>query len=88
MKSFHKQITLGLNTMDIKKLIEEVISLPVEERAMIADSILRSLNQVDSDLDKEWIKIAKDRLKELRSGKVKAIPGDEVFNKIWQRYSS
>ncbi|MCL5029482.1 MAG: addiction module protein [Bacteroidetes bacterium] len=74
--------------MKTKKLIDEVISLPVEERALIADSILRSLNPVESDIDKKWIKIAKERLKELKSGKVKSIPGDEVFNKIRQRYSS
>ena len=74
--------------MEIKKLIEEVISLPVEERALIADSILRSLNPVESDIDKKWIEVAKERLKDLKSGKIKSIPGDEVFNKIWQRFSS
>jgi len=74
--------------MKTKKLIEEVISLPVEERALIADSILRSLNPSESDIDKKWIEMAKERLKELKSGKIKAVPGDEVFNKIWQRFSS
>jgi len=74
--------------METKKLIEEVISLPVEERALIADSILRSLNPAESDIDKKWIEMAKKRLKELKSGKIKAVPGDEVFNKIWQRFSS
>lgn len=74
--------------METKKIIEEVISLPVEERALIADSILRSLNPVESEIDKMWIKIAKDRLNDLKSGKIKAVPGDEVFNKIWKRYST
>jgi len=74
--------------MEIKKIIEEVISLPVEERALIADSILRSLNPVESEIDKKWIKIAKDRLNDLRSGKIKSVPGDEVFNKIWKRFST
>jgi len=74
--------------METKKIIEEVISLPVEERALIADSILRSLNPVESDIDKKWIKIAKKRLEELKSGSIKAVPGDEVFDKIWQRFST
>ncbi|HSW54743.1 MAG TPA: addiction module protein [Ignavibacteriaceae bacterium] len=74
--------------METKKIIEEVISLPVEERALIADSILRSLNPVESEIDKKWIKIAKDRLNDLKSGKIKAVPGDEVFNKIWKRFST
>ena len=74
--------------MEIKKIIEEAISLPVEERALIADSILRSLNPVESEIDKKWIKIAKDRLNDLKSGKIKSVPGDEVFNKIWKSFST
>lgn len=72
--------------METKKLIEEVISLPVEERALIADSILRSLNPAESDIDKKWIEVAKERLKELKSGKIKALPGDEVFKKLCEEF--
>jgi len=74
--------------MTTKKIIEEVVLLPVEERAIIADLILRSLNPVDATIDKKWLKTAKIRLEELKSGKVNGIPGDEVFNKLRQRYSS
>ncbi len=74
--------------MKTKDLIEEAMSLPVEERAMVVDSILKSLNPPESDIDKKWADVAKRRLSELRSGEVKAIPGDKVFNKIWNRYSS
>ena len=65
-----------------EKLIDEALSLPVEERAIVADVLLKSLNMPDPDIDKKWTKIAKRRLEELRSGKVKPIPGEEVFNKI------
>jgi len=73
--------------METKKLIEEVTSLPVEERAIIADSILKTLNPVETDIEKKWMKVAKERLIELKSGKVKPISGDEVFNKIWKKYA-
>ncbi len=72
--------------MNTKQLIEEVVSLPVEERALVADSLLRSLNQPESEIDKAWAKEAKRRLDEFRSGQVKGIPGDEVFNKVWERF--
>ena len=68
-----------------KKLIDEALSLPVEERAFMADALLKSLNTPDSAIDKNWIKIAKHRLAEIRSGKVKPIPGDEVFARVQQR---
>ena len=73
--------------MKTKDLIAEAISLPVEERAMVADSLLKSLNPPESDIDKKWAAVAKRRLIELRSGQVEAIPGDEVFKKIWKRFS-
>ena len=72
--------------MNTKELIEEAISLPVEERTLVVDSLLRSLNQPDSKMDKKWSIIAKKRLAELRSGKVKPVPGQEVFNRIWEKY--
>ncbi len=73
--------------MKTKKLIEEALSLPVEERAMIADSLLRSLNMPDTTIDAQWAEVARRRLQELRSGKVKPIPGDQVFSEILDRFS-
>jgi len=71
-----------------KELIDEVISLPVEERAVIADSILRSLNPPQSEVDRKWAQVAQRRLEELRSGRVQAIPGEQVFAKIWKRFEA
>jgi putative addiction module component (TIGR02574 family) len=70
-----------------KKLIDEALSLPVEERAIIADSLLKSLNVPETETDKEWSELAKQRLKELVSGEVKAIPGNEVFDRIHKRFA-
>jgi len=70
-----------------KELISEAISFPVEERAIVVDSLLRSLNSPTEDIDRKWTIVAKRRLEELRSGKVSAIPGDEVFAKVWKCFS-
>lgn len=71
----------------MKEIIKEAESLPVEERAIVVDSLLRTLNPPSSDIDAEWAKVAKHRLAELRSGGVKAVPGDEVFAKIRDRFA-
>jgi putative addiction module component (TIGR02574 family) len=71
-----------------KELIAEAVSLPVEERAMVADSILRSLNAPESDIDRKWVAVAQRRLAELRSGQVKPIPGAQVFAKVWKRFEA
>lgn len=72
--------------MTTKELIEEAVSLPVEERAMVADSILRSLNAPEPDIDRKWMAVAQRRLEELRSGQVKPIPGEQVFARVWKRF--
>ena len=71
--------------MNTKELIDEAVSLPVEERALVIDSLLRSLNQPESVIDSKWVAVAQRRLTEMRSGTVKLVPGEEVFEKIWRR---
>jgi putative addiction module component (TIGR02574 family) len=68
-------------------LINEVISLPVEDRALVADAVLSSLNQPAPEIDAAWLAVAKRRAAELRSGKVDAVPGEIVFQRIQARYS-
>ena len=65
-----------------KEIIQEATSLPVEERAIVVDSLLRSLNVTNTKIDRQWVAVAKRRLAELRSGHVRAVPGDEVFSRI------
>jgi putative addiction module component (TIGR02574 family) len=67
-------------------LIDEVVSLPIEERALLVDSLLQSMNPLNKENDQKWASTAKKRLEELRSGKVQAVPGEKVFENIWKRF--
>lgn len=69
----------------IQELIDEASALPVEERAQVVESLLRSLNPTDSTIDEKWAEVALSRLAELESGEVEAIPGEEVFKRIRKR---
>ena len=69
------------------EIIHEAESLPVEERTLVVDSLLRSLNPPDPEIDRKWAAVAKRRLEELRSGRVTPIPGEEVFARIRQRFA-
>ena len=71
----------------IKDIIREASSLPVEDRAMLIDSLLRTLNMPKPDIDQEWAEEAKHRLSELRSGRVRPVPGEEVFSRIKKRFA-
>jgi putative addiction module component (TIGR02574 family) len=70
----------------VKEIIEEAASLPVEERVVVIDSLLQTINPPLAEVQAEWIGVAKRRLTELRSGQVKAIPGNEAFARIRRRF--
>jgi hypothetical protein len=66
----------------IEKIIEEARSLPVEERV---DSLLRTLNTPEPEIDIEWGKVAENRLTELKAGRVKAVSGNRVIKNMQAR---
>ncbi len=70
--------------MTMKEIIEAAVSSPVEERAMVADAVLRSLDAPESEMDRKWARLAQRRLSELRSGQTTPVPAEEVFAKIWK----
>ncbi len=69
-----------------KEIIEEASSLPVEERIVVVDSLLRTLNIPDPDMDTIWVNTAARRLEELRSGAVPRVPASHVFDRIRERF--
>ena len=72
--------------MKTKDLFAEAASLPVEERAVLADFILKTLTPTDAGIDQQWRQIARQRVQEIRSGQEELVPADEVFHKIRDRF--
>jgi len=70
----------------MREIIREAESLPVEERVMVIDSLLQTLNPSLAGVDLEWAQTAKRRLAELRSDQQETIPGDVVFDRIRKRF--
>jgi len=73
--------------MKTEDLMREIESLPVEERARVADLELKTLNPTESDIDKKWAEVAKRRLNEIKAGSVEPVSGQAVFEEIWKRFS-
>jgi putative addiction module component (TIGR02574 family) len=71
--------------MKTQDLIAEAMALPLEERARVADTLLRSLNPVDAENDAQWAALAKRRLQEIRSGRVQPVAGDKVLERVRKR---
>ena len=68
------------------KLADQVLSLPCEDRIYLVDRLLESLNAPSrEEIDRLWAEETERRIEELDSGKVEAIPGEQVFAEIRER---
>lgn len=67
------------------EIIRDAEALPVEERVRVIDSLLRSLNSPETEVDRQWAAVARRRLDDLRSGRVHPVPGEQVFAKVQER---
>jgi len=65
----------------VVRLVDEASVLPVEERIFVVDSLLRTLNFVNDEIDAAWGTVAEQRLDDLLSGRVQSVPAEEVFEK-------
>ncbi|MBP6003517.1 MAG: addiction module protein [Pyrinomonadaceae bacterium] len=62
-------------------------ALPIKERSLLVERLLESMHPTDKEIDELWKIEVERRIDDIESGKVKTIPGDEVFAKIRERYA-
>ncbi len=67
--------------MSTDELLEKAKSLPAIQQLQLVEDLLDVLDRPDTDIDAAWSIEARDRLAAYRSGKVKAIPLEEVLAK-------
>jgi putative addiction module component (TIGR02574 family) len=67
-------------TATLKNLAATAVLLPSKDRAYLAERLLASLEE--SEIEQQWRGEAKRRRDEVRSGRVKPIPADEVYRRI------
>ena len=69
------------------ELVSMVESLPVDIKTILVEKILDSLHPSQTEIDELWKLEAERRVEEIRSGKVKTIPGQQVFDEIRERFA-
>jgi putative addiction module component (TIGR02574 family) len=67
-------------TATVKNLAETVVLLPPKARAYLAERLLESLDEAGNE--QAWITEARRRRDEVRAGKVKPVPAEEVYRRI------
>ncbi len=67
--------------MDSRKILNQALKLKPEERFLVIEGLIESLDQPDKIIDEIWAEEAEKRLKAYREGKLKGIPMEEIFSK-------
>ena len=69
------------------KVIDHALSLPADVRIRLVERLLASLNlPTRPEIDRLWAEEAERRVAEIDRGEAELIPGEEVFEKIRQKY--
>ncbi len=66
-----------------EQVFEDALSLPVNERAELAERLLSSLDlHSQQENEKLWAQEVESRIDAFERGEIKTISADDVFNKI------
>lgn len=70
-----------MNLVSSKDILEQALKLKPNERFLVVEGIIKSLDEPDSSLDAIWANEAEKRLKAYRAGNLEGIPIEGVFKK-------
>jgi putative addiction module component (TIGR02574 family) len=65
--------------MSINELLEQALTLNVNERTKLIDELFKSIDKPDEEIDQIWVDEADKRLEAYRKGKIKAVPMENIF---------
>lgn len=66
--------------MSLSTIIEEALELKPQERYIVIENLVQSLNKPDKEIEKIWIEESKKRLETYKKGEAKTLSYDQVFN--------
>ena len=69
-----------------EQILKEALALPLRERAELLERLLGTFQSPpDARLDELWAREGEDRLDAFERGELRAVPAEEVFDRIRQR---
>ncbi|HLF87203.1 MAG TPA: addiction module protein [Nitrospiria bacterium] len=67
-------------SLTVEKIALELLGLPTKSRALLAEKLIESLEEKqDRDTESLWMREAKKRSREIKSGKVRCRPAKDAL---------
>ena len=68
------------------EIATEALQLSASERAALASELLASLDNISEEENEQlWLEEAERRYSEYKAGRIKAVPAEEVFERVRSR---
>jgi putative addiction module component (TIGR02574 family) len=64
-----------------KQIIDEALSLSVDDKAELVDQLLSDIDGLDKSIEKKWAAEVESRIDAYEAGKLKSISLEEVLSK-------
>jgi putative addiction module component (TIGR02574 family) len=68
------------------ELLQQLLTLPPDDRARLAEQLLESLETPDEQNSALWAEEAEERLDAYEAGKLKSVSGEEVFDRLKSKF--
>jgi len=74
-------------TPQVSELLEKALALSTQERGLLIDKLIASLDEAaaEEEVEAAWDEEIKRRVDDVRSGRVKTIPGERVLGRLKAR---
>ena len=66
--------------MSLNEIIDEALTLKPQDRYLIIENLVQSLNQPNLEIDKLWIEESSKRVKAIKDGSLKTVSYEDVFD--------
>ncbi|MGA9979322.1 MAG: addiction module protein [Candidatus Sulfotelmatobacter sp.] len=75
-------------TPQLSELLEKALALSTQERGLLIDRLIASLDDepAEEGVEAAWDEEIKRRIDDIRSGRVKTIPGEQVLKRIAREF--
>lgn len=65
--------------MRTKEILEQALKLKIEDRFVLVEGLIKSLDEPDKELDEIWAEEAENRLRAYREGRLTGIQMEKIF---------
>jgi putative addiction module component (TIGR02574 family) len=74
-------------TSRVSEILERALTLSTEERGLLIDRLVESLDgPAQAGVEAAWDEEIKHRVDDIRSGRVKTIPGEQVLRELAEEF--